>query len=322
MPTVSVCMPVFNKSATVERSLLSVLRQTHVTLELFVVDDGSMDESAQIVRAISDPRIRLLEQANSGPGAARNRAWREAKGELVAFLDADDFWDPDFLARATSVFAAHPAVTVYTGGHRSLTRAGTVMGTREWPGAVIRPGFFRVTPRTPEDEVLARLTYMFPVTTVVRRELLERYGGYFDRDRCTYGEDSFLWAKALFNEPCFMDIEPSVTVDRTASELSTLDTLAHRPLEPLLKFPEEFLATCSAELRPLAERLLAHKAYKRSCTLAAVGRRAEARDLRQRLARPGGWLSGYGAASLLATTALGAWLARLAVGALRRVRRE
>lgn len=315
-------MPLYNKAATVARTLRSVLAQSHADLELVVVDDGSTDDGASIVGAEKDPRIRLLQQSNAGPGAARNRAWRESTGQLVAFIDADDFWDPDYLARAAQVFMAHPAVMVYTAGHRILSRSGLSAGDQEWPGSVIRPGPFRLTPRTPVREVLARLTYMFPVTTVVRRAVLERHGGFFDRDRCTYGEDSYLWAKVLFNEACYMDTEPSMTVDRTAASLSTMSTLEGRTLEPLLRFPDELLAACPEELKCLASELLARKAYKRTCTLAATGRREEAAALRQRFTRPGGWRTAYGAASLVAATAPGAWLAGLGVRALRRLRQE
>ena len=91
---VTVVIPAYNARATIEATLHSVRRQTHATLEILVVDDGSTDESAALVElhATQDPRVRLIRQANAGVSAARNTGWREARGEFIAFVDADDLW--------------------------------------------------------------------------------------------------------------------------------------------------------------------------------------------------------------------------------------
>lgn len=87
---ISVVIPLYNKEAIVERSVGSVLSQSFRDFEVVVVDDGSTDRSAEIVRDINDPRIRLVSQENGGPSKARNTGVREAKGEWILFLDADD----------------------------------------------------------------------------------------------------------------------------------------------------------------------------------------------------------------------------------------
>ena len=96
-PFVSVIIPLYNKAREIRRSINSVLSQTHRDFELIVVDDGSTDSSGDIVRQFVDPRIRLFVQVNSGECAARNRGVEEARGRLIAFLDADDEWLDDFL---------------------------------------------------------------------------------------------------------------------------------------------------------------------------------------------------------------------------------
>lgn len=94
---VSVVIPLYNKARHIRRAVESVLAQTQADFEVIVVDDGSRDGGGEIVRAISDPRIRMIVQENGGASAARNRGVAEARSNLIAFLDADDEWCPDFL---------------------------------------------------------------------------------------------------------------------------------------------------------------------------------------------------------------------------------
>jgi glycosyltransferase involved in cell wall biosynthesis len=93
---VTVIIPAYNAAATIDETLLSVRAQTHATLEILVVDDGSSDGTRAIVErhAAADPRIRLICQTNGGVAAARNRGLAEARGDYVAPIDADDLWAP------------------------------------------------------------------------------------------------------------------------------------------------------------------------------------------------------------------------------------
>ena len=100
-PLVSIILPVYNGEPYLDATLESALGQTYRHLELIVVDDGSRDRSREIVkaRAERDSRVRLIQQANGGVSAARNRAIQAARGELIAPLDADDLWDPRKIER-------------------------------------------------------------------------------------------------------------------------------------------------------------------------------------------------------------------------------
>jgi glycosyltransferase involved in cell wall biosynthesis len=101
LPLVSVIIAAFNAEAYLKETCLSVLSQTYPTIELIVVDDGSTDGTAAVVRtlAASDSRIRLIQQENRGVAAARNAAIAQAAGEFIAPLDADDVWDRTKIAR-------------------------------------------------------------------------------------------------------------------------------------------------------------------------------------------------------------------------------
>lgn len=96
-PLISVIVPTRDRAGVLVRAIDSVLAQTHAHLELLVVDDGSTDDTAAVVAAYDDERLRYLPQANAGVSRARNRGLEEARGALVAYLDSDNAWVPEFL---------------------------------------------------------------------------------------------------------------------------------------------------------------------------------------------------------------------------------
>jgi glycosyltransferase involved in cell wall biosynthesis len=108
MTTVSVIIPVFNGATFVERSIGSVLTQTFQDFEIIVVDDGSTDNTAQVVQAITDDRLQYIYQSNQGPSAARNNGIQHTRGEFVAFLDSDDCWLPTKLEKQLQRFRQIP----------------------------------------------------------------------------------------------------------------------------------------------------------------------------------------------------------------------
>lgn len=96
---ISVVLPTYNRAGTLLRSVQSVLAQTYTDIELLIVDDGSIDETAQVVEALADPRVRYLPQKeNHGACVARNAGICAARGEYIAFQDSDDIWHPEKLS--------------------------------------------------------------------------------------------------------------------------------------------------------------------------------------------------------------------------------
>ena len=94
---ISIVIPLYNKEKQITNTLCTVLQQTYQKFEVVIVNDGSTDHSVEEVRKIQDERIRIIHQTNMGVAAARNMGIREAKYDLIAFLDADDEWKPTYL---------------------------------------------------------------------------------------------------------------------------------------------------------------------------------------------------------------------------------
>lgn len=123
-------MPAYNAAATIAESIRSLQAQTLGNWVLFVVDDGSKDDTREIVSALAgtDHRIQLIVQPrNAGPAAARNRGIRSATGQYIAFLDSDDLWRPEKLAVQVAAMQASDAVMSYH-DYRQMSEDGRFMG--------------------------------------------------------------------------------------------------------------------------------------------------------------------------------------------------
>jgi glycosyltransferase involved in cell wall biosynthesis len=166
---VSVVIPVRNRAGLVEASIRSVLAQTYSHFELVVVDDASEDATAEAIRAVTDPRVRLVRRSlRGGPSVARNDGLAAARGEWVAFQDSDDLWLPEKLEKQVSALYASPVppVAVYTSYRRDDGRSLDVLPR-------LRPGLDGdVTP------ALLRGNFITPQTLMVRRDLALQIGGF------------------------------------------------------------------------------------------------------------------------------------------------
>ena len=167
-------MPAYNAERYVAGAIRSVLAQTYSRWELVVVDDGSEDRTAEVVRGFADSRIILVQQANRGEGAARNTALRHMSGEYVAFLDADDAYLPGHLELAVAYLRAHPATSaVYTDGYycdEAGNRLQTLSSRRRGP----------FTGRLFEEVVRASDVFGPPGCVVLRRDVVLNNHLWFD----------------------------------------------------------------------------------------------------------------------------------------------
>ena len=115
MTLVSIITPCYNSSQFLKETIASVMNQTFTDWEWLITDDCSSDHSVEIIKSIQDPRIKLiLSEENKGAGHARNRSLEKASGRYITFLDADDFWEPEFLNEMLSFMQKERAEIAYS----------------------------------------------------------------------------------------------------------------------------------------------------------------------------------------------------------------
>jgi len=183
---VSIILPTYNREREIGRSITSVLKQTHSGFELVIVDDGSTDGTADIVRGFDDTRIRFIRlPANRGQSVARNAGIRSARYDLLAFQDSDDEWHPDKLARQLEVMHGHrdtPVVVycdmnrIWRSGERSYHRSPTIEN-----GRILDP-----------DKNQYMVYGLGIQATVLPKTIVETVGGFDERLRCLEDLELFI----------------------------------------------------------------------------------------------------------------------------------
>ena len=284
---VSVVIPLYNKAPYIARTLDSVLAQTHQDYEVIVVDDGSTDEGPSIVRQCNDRRVRLVSQENRGLSGARNRGVAESQADWVAFLDADDEWMPDYLARTLSMAKTDASVSVvFTNVLFSHTRRPRFQPCK---GAFVVEDFFSF-------HVAHNVSSITPSAIIIRKQALIDAGA-FPRARCwRYGEDIDTWMRLGFMENRMICIaEPLAIYHDDANErlcghrdhfIHSVDTLQEnyrrwseegrvpaRLRESSARFVNAIIVRKAYNLTEINERRLARRVLHDECVAALSGRR-------------------------------------------------
>jgi CDP-glycerol glycerophosphotransferase len=180
-PLVSVIIPVFNAEQYLAKCLATVRHQTHKNLEIIMVDDGSTDNSAQIYQlaAEQDARFKIIKQANSGAAAARNAGLRQANGEYVHFMDADDLICFDYYEKMLASALKHDADMACGGVYREDAPAGSFKFEEETVVASLDKKILMV------GNIFAVWLYLF------KKALLDEHKLEFDENiKIAWGEDS------------------------------------------------------------------------------------------------------------------------------------
>jgi glycosyltransferase involved in cell wall biosynthesis len=187
-PAISVVVPLYNKGPYVGKALASVLSSGASIHEVIVVDDGSTDDGPQLVASIDDPRIKLIRQKNQGVSAARNRGIREASGEFIAFLDADDYWTPEYIPQILALIAAYPHCGMFATRYFCFNETGKievppVEAIKRGKAPQIVTRFF---------EAWARGNIFCTCSVVIPRKIFIDCGIFFPHNE-SLGEDQDVW---------------------------------------------------------------------------------------------------------------------------------
>lgn len=267
MQKVSVIIPVYKAEKYIAATIESVLNQTYENFELILVNDGSPDKSVEICEQFTDPRIRIIHQENRGVSAARNAGIRQAQGEYVALLDADDLWLPEKLEKHIEHLNTSPQVGVSFSRSAFIDEAGNPLGIYQMS---------KLKDVTPLD-LLCRTPIGNGSVAVIRKEVFEAirfqdnlYGEtedfYFDDDRQLHpSEDVECWLRIAIQTDWQIEglaealtlyrVNPQGSSAQLAKKLQSWETLLDKvrsyAAEQLVKWEKPAMAY---QLRHLARR--------------------------------------------------------------------
>jgi glycosyltransferase involved in cell wall biosynthesis len=185
-PLVSVVVPVYNKADYLLDTIDSLLNQSYVHLEVIVVDDGSTDQSVEVLTHLRDDRLRVVRQQNRGVEAARNRGLEEASGAFIVFHDADDLSRQDRIERQVRYLVRHPEVSL--------------VGSWAWViNSSSQPRSLKIPPISNSALRFITLFENFFVmsSVMIRRSLIEEIGTFREGRGSRFVEDYDFWSRAL-----------------------------------------------------------------------------------------------------------------------------
>lgn len=244
MPLVSVVIPAYNAEKFIVQALDSLAVQTYPSVEVIVVDDGSRDATADVV-ARAHPEVRCIRQANGGASSARNRGVQEARGEFIAFLDADDVWHPDKLRAQVALMQAHSDVL--------LSRTGM----SEVP-LLDQARFPDVSNGLPEHKLIPSLgpslmsPYFATSTVMVRRQAFLAVGGFDTAFKVA--EDVDLYLRVLARCPKVLMLSPAAVFKRPV--VGSLGDDDEEGYVQLLRVYERFLSAHPHVVRDVGSRVV------------------------------------------------------------------
>lgn len=250
IPEISIIIPVYNGSEYIEETVNSVIAQTCTNWELIITNDGSTDQTGQILKALQDrdSRILVVTQQNGGMGKARNAAIAIARGEYLAFIDADDLWVPEKLDKQLAAMRDSGADLVYTSGY--LFKGDLRNIVREWRVPAGMHGY---------DDFFVKQLYGFTVpvlSVLVKRSLAVAVGGFEESRKSQLAADYQLWLKIMDKGARFFGVDECLFFYRIHEKQSTFgDTLALGPVLWSLKFAKLESIPDSLKLKIMNQRL-------------------------------------------------------------------
>lgn len=258
---VDVIIPTYNGMPWLEATVKSVLGQTHEKLTLYIVDDGSTDDTEKYVKSINDSRVVYIKKPNGGQSTARNLGIAKSSSPFVAFLDSDDIWYPEKLEKQLAVFKKNPKVGMVYGHHYLIDENDVIQGNlRHW----YRGDIFNELCRGNFISGSASMV-------LVRREVFDKVGVF--RESFLIGEDWEMWLRIA--KEYEIDFVPEIIAalrQRSDSMQTNHKKMADGLVQNYFVIKEEFGLT-SKQRAELASYSLFHA----GAAYLAIGRRRDAR---------------------------------------------
>jgi len=255
-PAVSVIIPTYNRAHLVGRAIRSVLNQTYQDFEIIVVDDGSTDNTEEVVKSFNDPRIRYIRhEKNRGGSAARNTGIRAARGEYIAFLDSDDEWLPTKLEKQIELLETAPAIGAVYSGYVVIQEGRPLELYRPKRAGNLYPDL---------------LIYNFtgPCSTyVIRRECLKAVG-YFDVNLPSH-QDYDLWIR--ISKRYSIGYVPDILVRWHRHFGESIGGNVVSQLEGLQRLIEKYKEETASQPWRIRWKFFSFKHYEKGCLLAELG---------------------------------------------------
>jgi glycosyltransferase involved in cell wall biosynthesis len=183
-PVVSIVIPCYNQAHYLSDALHSVLGQTFTDWDVIIVNDGSTDNTAEIVSQFTDPRIRYIYQENQGLGGARNSGIQAAQGEMIALLDSDDVWEPKYLEEMLDRLNGYSEAAAVYCGIQHINSRGQPLG---------KPSVKNVRPEAFHQTIIYEGNWLIPGAVIFRKKLADEVGLF---DESLLGvEDTDLWLR-------------------------------------------------------------------------------------------------------------------------------
>ena len=190
-PLFSVVIPAYNARKFIPLTIESILRQTVQDFEIVVVNDGSTDDTLEVLQGVGDPRLRVITRENGGECAARNQGFREARGKYIAFLDSDDVWLPNHLEQALAFMETHPDIAWFS---------STMKTVEDIVLEDIQPADRSRERLCAVNWYLEGAAKTLPSSVTVRREVIQQYPHLFAEGYKMFG-DNIGWCQLAKRHP-------------------------------------------------------------------------------------------------------------------------
>ena len=206
-PFFSVVIPLYNKEAYIADTLKSVLTQSFQDFEVIIMNDGSTDNSLNIVHSFSDNRIKIISTVNGGVSSARNLGIKGAQCDYIALLDADDLWEPAYLEEMYNLISRFPGCGFYASAYKVIEHNKVFVECNKVPEGIIENYF--------KTEIAYHITRLS--ATVIRAAVFEQVGGF--PIGMVSGEDSYFCSLIAINHPIAFTPKTLVTYNKISNGL-------------------------------------------------------------------------------------------------------